>query len=110
LPPDCQSSVEIGRISHDPNDSHHHITDGGVRPDSELKSGARKKEKRNMIILLPFLIANAIRQHHNNETQLKQLDLQQKQYELNLREYNESHSHVTVKRGIIVYHHKKPST
>ena len=61
-----------------------------------------------MIILIPFLIANAIRQHHNNETQLKQLDLQQKQYELNLREYNESHSHATVRRGIIVYHHKKP--
>jgi hypothetical protein len=33
-------------------------------------------------------------------------DTQQKQYELNLREYNESHAHVTLKRGIMVYHHK----
>jgi hypothetical protein len=59
-----------------------------------------------MIFLIPFLAANAIRQHHSNEIQRQIADTQEKQYELNLREYNEAHSHVTVKRGIMVYHHK----
>jgi hypothetical protein len=59
-----------------------------------------------VIFLIPFLAANAIRQHHNYEIQRQIADTQQKQYELNLLEYNESHSHVTVKRGITVYHHK----
>jgi hypothetical protein len=59
-----------------------------------------------MIFLIPFLAANAIRQHHNNQIERQRADIEQKQYELNLREYNESHAQVTVKRGITVYHHK----
>jgi hypothetical protein len=61
-----------------------------------------------MIFLLPFLAANAIRQHHANETARELLAVQQKQYELNLREYNESHV-VTTKRGVLVYNHKPPT-
>jgi hypothetical protein len=59
-----------------------------------------------MIFLIPFMIATSIRQHHNNELQRQQVEIQQKQYDLNLREYNESHSNHTVKRGVLVYNHK----
>jgi hypothetical protein len=63
-----------------------------------------------MIFLIPFLAAHAIRQHHQNEIDQQRLDIEQKQYALNLQEYNESHAHVTTtKRGILVYQHKAVS-
>jgi hypothetical protein len=62
------------------------------------------------ILLIPFIILAAGNTHmHKRQADAEEarVAIEQKQYELNLRQYNEAHP-VTVKRGITVYH-KKPA-
>jgi len=60
------------------------------------------------LFLLPFLVVAAANAHaHKRQvaTDERRVEIEEKQYELNLAQWNESHSH-TVKRGILVYNHK----
>jgi hypothetical protein len=43
------------------------------------------------ILLLPFLVHAAVMQKKQNQTNHELVDIQRKQYELNLAEYNERH-------------------
>jgi hypothetical protein len=61
------------------------------------------------IFLLPFLvcaIGNNIHHKKQIEVEKQRLAIEQKQYDLNVAMWNESHSHVVVKRGVRVYVHK----
>ena len=57
------------------------------------------------IFLLPFLVGMAISNHqHKKQIDIDQqrLAIEQKQYDLSVAQSNETHSHHTVKRGVLV--------
>jgi hypothetical protein len=55
-----------------------------------------------MIFLLPFLVHTAVMQKKQNQTNIELVDIQRKQYELNLAEYNERHHIKAAPKPILV--------